>query len=114
VSQFAFHHLPDFWKAIALDRIFSQLKPGGRFILRDVIFSFPSTEYAARIETWIASVCREAGNGWSRSDFEMHVRDEHSTFAWILEGMLRQAGFRIDRAEHATPTKGFYMCSKPV
>jgi SAM-dependent methyltransferase len=114
VSQFAFHHLPDFWKVIALDRIFSQLKPGGRFILRDVVFSFPSIAYAARIESWIDSVCSETCNGWSRSDFEMHVRDEHSTFAWILEGMLRQAGFCIDRAEYPTPTKGFYLCSRPA
>jgi len=114
VSQFAFHHLPDFWKAIALQRIYSQLKEGGRFILHDVVFSFPAGEYAQRIETWIESVCSATGNAWSRADFEMHVRDEFSTFAWILEEMLRRAGFRIDRAEYSTPTKGFYVCSKPV
>jgi putative AdoMet-dependent methyltransferase len=114
VSQFAFHHLPDFWKAIALERIYSQLKPGGKFILRDVVFSFPPAEYVPQIEAWIDSVCSSTGNGWSRSDFEMHVRDEFSTFAWLLEEMLRRAGFRIDRAEFQTPTKGFYVCSKPV
>jgi putative AdoMet-dependent methyltransferase len=113
-SQFAFHHLPDFWKAIALDRIFSQLKPGGRLILRDVVFSFPSTEYAARIEAWIDSVCSADGNGWSRSDLEMHVRDEHSTFGWVLEGMLRQAGFCVDRADYGTPIYALYLCSKPA
>jgi ubiquinone/menaquinone biosynthesis C-methylase UbiE len=114
VSQFAFHHLPDFWKSIALDRMFSQLKPGGRFILRDVVFSFPPTDYVTGIEAWIDRVCSATGNGWSRSDFEMHVRDEHSTFGWILEGMLRQAGFCIDRADYETPTRGFYVCSKPT
>src|SRR4051812_48551715 len=112
VSQFAFHHLPDFWKSIALGRIFAQLKPGGRFILRDVVFSFPPAEYVARIEAWIDGVCSGPGS-WSRSDLEMHVRDEHSTFGWVLEGMFRQAGFRIDRAEYETPTRGFYVCSKP-
>lgn len=114
VSQFAFHHLPDFWKSIALDRIFSQLKPGGKFILRDVVFSFPPIEHANQIENWIDSVCSETGNGWSRSDFEMHVRDEYSTFAWILEGMLQRAGFCIEHSEYATPTKALYVCSKPA
>src|SRR6201995_70174 len=28
VSEFALHHLPDFWKAVALARIFGALKPG--------------------------------------------------------------------------------------
>lgn len=114
VSQFAFHHLPDFWKSIALDRIFSQLKPGGRFILRDVVFSFPPTEYATQIESWIDRVCSATGQGWSRSDFEMHVRDEYSTYAWILEGLLQRAGFGLERIEYPTPTKAFYVCSKPA
>ena len=33
VSEFALHHLPDFWKAVALARIFRALKPGGSFYL---------------------------------------------------------------------------------
>src|SRR4029078_6976375 len=35
VSEFALHHLPDFWKAVALSRIFKALKPGAIFYLRD-------------------------------------------------------------------------------
>src|SRR5947208_2801487 len=31
VSEFALHHLPDFWKAVALARIFAALKPGANF-----------------------------------------------------------------------------------
>src|ERR1700710_2571976 len=33
VSEFALHHLPDFWKAVALSRIYSALKPGPNFYL---------------------------------------------------------------------------------
>jgi cyclopropane fatty-acyl-phospholipid synthase-like methyltransferase len=104
VSEFAFHHLPDFWKAIALDRIFAMLKPGGRFILRDVVFSFPPEQYIPQVERWIDGVCSDTNSGWSRGDFEMHVRDEHSTFSWILESMLRRAGFEVEQSEHASPT----------
>jgi 2-polyprenyl-3-methyl-5-hydroxy-6-metoxy-1,4-benzoquinol methylase len=38
VSEFALHHLPDFWKAVALSRIFAELKPGAAFFLRDIVF----------------------------------------------------------------------------
>src|SRR6202045_4242562 len=31
VSEFTLHHLPDFWKAVALPRIHDALKPGANF-----------------------------------------------------------------------------------
>ena len=36
-----------------------------------------------------------------RSDIEEHVRDEHSTFTWLLEPMIERAGFRIERADYS-------------
>ena len=35
VSEFTLHHLPDFWKAVAMSRIYNALKPGGRLVLVD-------------------------------------------------------------------------------
>jgi ubiquinone/menaquinone biosynthesis C-methylase UbiE len=84
VTKFAFHHLPDFWKALALRRIYDSLKPGGVFFLRDVVFSFQPQDAGSEIERWIGSVASEGGSGFSRADFEMHVRDEYSTFGWLL------------------------------
>ncbi|HEX8034845.1 MAG TPA: class I SAM-dependent methyltransferase, partial [Ktedonobacterales bacterium] len=43
-SRHALHHLPDFWKVIALQHIAAILKPGGVFYLRDLIFSFEPHE----------------------------------------------------------------------
>src|SRR4029453_2475062 len=37
VSEFTLHHLPDFWKAVALSRIYNALKPGSNFYLRDIV-----------------------------------------------------------------------------
>ena len=34
---------------------------------------------------------------WIRAELEEHVRDEHSTFTWLLEPMIERAGLR-DRA----------------
>ena len=50
VSQFAFHHLPDFWKVQALTQIADALKRGGTFYLRDVVFSFEPSESARYVE----------------------------------------------------------------
>src|SRR5690606_23506778 len=36
-SRHALHHLPDFWKAVALKRIAAMMKPGGVFYMRDLI-----------------------------------------------------------------------------
>jgi len=39
-SRNALHHLPDFWKAVALERIAGILKPDGTPRLRDLVFDF--------------------------------------------------------------------------
>jgi hypothetical protein len=38
---------------------------------------------------------------WIRAELEEHVRDEHSTFTWLLEPMIERSGFRIDDAEYS-------------
>ena len=45
-------------------------------------------------------------DGWNRSDVEEHIRDEHSTFTWLLEPMLEKAGFEIEDASYS-PDKLF-------
>ena len=42
----ALHQLPDFWKAVALDRIAAMMRPGGVLRLRDLIFDFRPAEAA--------------------------------------------------------------------
>lgn len=113
VTQNALHHLPDFWKVEALLRVSSMLKPGGVLYLRDVVFSFPPAESEARIEAWMDEVSSEAGDGWSREDFEGHVRDEHSTYSWLMEPMIGKAGFEIEDASYdALGAYAEYTCRK--
>jgi SAM-dependent methyltransferase len=103
-SRYALHHVPDFWKAVALRRIHGMLRPGGLFRLWDVVFHFGVDEVAGRIEQWCATVPAEPGSAgggeWTRADLEEHVRDEHSTFTWLLEPMVDRAGFSIEGAEY--------------
>jgi SAM-dependent methyltransferase len=112
VSVFALHHLPDFWKQVALLNVARILRPGGRFFLRDVVFSFPATDYAAGIETWIANVAREDGSGWPRAAFETHVREEHSTFGWVMEGLLTRAGFVLEAVDYDGVAYADYLCRR--
>jgi hypothetical protein len=96
-SRYALHHLPDFWKGVALTRIHRMLRAGGLFRLWDVVYHFPMNEAEDRIEHWCATGPTKAtrDDEWTRAELEEHVRDEHSTFTWLLEPMIRQAGFEI-------------------
>lgn len=112
VTKNALHILPDFWKMAAFLRIAAMLQLKGVLYLRDVIFSFPPADYEASINEWIRQVAKPAGEGWTARDFEMHVREEHSTFTWIIEEMLTRAGFDILDANYNTATYAEYLCVK--
>ena len=99
-SRYALHHLPDFWKAMALTRIHDVLRPGGVLRLRDVVYDCDPAEARDRIEAWCSTGTTSAVDGWSRGELEEHVRDEHSTFTWLLEPMMQRCGFIIEEAEH--------------
>lgn len=100
-SRLALHHLPDAWKAVALSRLRRIMRPGGIFRLADVVYDFEPADAEERIEAWCATGGEDAAAEWSRTELEEHVRDEHSTFTWILEPMLERCGFRIESAEHS-------------
>lgn len=112
VTKAALHHLPDFWKMVALLRIAIMLKDGGSLYLRDVIFSFPPAEFQSGIDAWIKRSAKPAGEGFTTGDFEMHLREENSTFAWIIESMLHRAGFAIESTNYLSPTIAEYVCRK--
>jgi putative AdoMet-dependent methyltransferase len=110
VSKFSFHHLPDFWKGVALTRMNRVLAPGGRLYLHDVIFSFSPEQYEGALDAWIEKVT--TASSWNRHEFEVHVNEEYSTYAWILEGLVQRAGFEILSADYPSPTYGAIMARK--
>lgn len=103
ISQLALHHLPDFWKLVALKRIYSMLRTGGKFYLRDTVYSFNSDCYEEFFENWVNSVREMAGEEIAK-DTEIAINTEFSTYDWIMEGLIRQAGFKID---HTNYYRGF-------
>jgi ubiquinone/menaquinone biosynthesis C-methylase UbiE len=113
-SRFALHHLPDFWKAIALRRMAAMLRPGGVLRLSDVVYSFEPGDAERRIEAWIAdTMTADVEDGWTRAELAEHVRDEHSTFTWLLEPMIERAGFVIVDATYSeSGMLAQYLCEK--
>ena len=100
-SRLALHHIPDFWKALALQRMRAILRPGGVVRIWDVVYDFEPAEAEERIEAWCATGGETAEAEWTRAELEEHVRDEHSTFSWILEPMIERCGFEIAAAERS-------------
>jgi ubiquinone/menaquinone biosynthesis C-methylase UbiE len=112
-SRHALHHLPDFWKVLALQRIAAMLKPGGIFYLRDLIFSFEPEETEAAIDGWLANASVTSDRGWTRTELITHLQTEYSTYSWLLEPMLEKCGFRIEKIEHSTTrVHSAYTCVK--
>ena len=111
-SRHALHHLPDFWKAIALNRIAALLKPGGGLRLVDLVYSFEPDGAGDAVEAWLERAADDSARGWTRAELETHLREEHSTFAWLLEPMLERAGFAIRDARHDRGVYAAYACVK--
>jgi len=106
----ALHQLPDFWKAIALDRIAGILRPGGVLRIEDLIYDFRPAEAAGVFASWFDGAADDPAAGYTREDFAEHIRTEYSTFRWLFEPMLAATGFRIAEAEYWAPTYGSYVC----
>jgi putative AdoMet-dependent methyltransferase len=103
------HHLPDFWKQVALKRCHSMLKPGGRMLLFDIVFPPWDENSAAKIEDLIKGFEVMAGARMAEEAM-IHIRDEFSTYDWIMEGIIKRSGFRIDEAEYRDGFQTTYIC----
>jgi ubiquinone/menaquinone biosynthesis C-methylase UbiE len=110
ISVAALHHLPDMWKGVALLRCYEMLKPGGQFYLYDVVFPMKK-DYAAPLQKWVDEFTAKVGPEFT-SEIETHIRDEYSTYDWVMEGMLRRAGFHIESAEYNDSFGATYVCKK--
>jgi hypothetical protein len=108
----ALHQLPDFWKAIALDRIHSLLRPAGLLRLRDLVFDFDPGEADERIPAWTAGGVTDPAVGWTPDELAEHVRIEFSTYRWLFEPMLERCGFEIIACDYRRSAYGAYTCRR--
>lgn len=111
-SRNALHHLPDFWKGVALSRMSHLLAPAGVLVLRDLVYDFEPAEADRKVEEWLAGAAPTPAEGWTRAELETHVRDEHSTFAWLHEALLEHAGFEIAERDVRGGIYATYVCHR--
>lgn len=108
----ALHQLPDFWKAVALDRIRGMLRPGGVLRLHDLVYDFQPSQADTVFQRWLEGAADDPARGYTSADFAEHIRSEYSTFRWLLEPMLAATGFEIVTADFSGSVYGAYTCRK--
>ncbi len=105
------HHLPDFWKQIALTHCCGMLKPGGRLFLFDIVFPSDTDSLERVIDGWINSLGTIADARLAQEAI-IHVKNEFSTYDWVMEGLIKRSGFDISSAEYSNGVQAIYVCTK--
>ena len=83
----------------------------GILYICDVVFNLNSNNYKSKIDNWVTGFEKMAGKELC-SEVETHIRDEFSTFDWILEGMFTRAGFLIEKNRSSDGFVREYFCRK--
>ncbi len=70
-----------------------------------------SSKLPDAIAPWLAAAPDDPALGWTAAQLAEHVRDEHSTFTWLLEPMLERVGLDVrHRWVSTTRTYATYTC----
>lgn len=111
VTTAVLHHLPDFWKLAGLKRLAKICKIGGKLYLFDVVFSFDMNEYENRLNQWVKTTGEKVGSAFTE-EVKTHIREEYSTFDWIMEDLLERAGFEIEKANYINEFMASFVCTR--
>ncbi|MCP4702638.1 MAG: class I SAM-dependent methyltransferase [Gammaproteobacteria bacterium] len=109
-TKWAFHHLPDYWKQAGLLNMNKMLKPGGILFLSDLVFKF-DPDYKTNTDTFINEMSKTFSKEFA-DEIKLHIKDEYSTFDWILQGLIEKAGFDIEKTNTADKLASQYFCRK--
>ena len=107
ISSIALHHLPDFWKAVALQRVAELLKPDGVFYLYDVVFTFPVPDWQESVQRILNEMETAAGQ-----EANKHISSEYSIFSWYLEGIFERVGLKVEQIIDDNDFLRAYVCRK--
>lgn len=108
-TTFVFHHLPDFWKGVALKRMHAMLRPGGLLYMHDVIME--EQRAMENIQALIDQLGQLGGDSL-RKDTEKHFKEEFSTYDWVMDELFARAGFVIKTKEMQSGVLGTYICER--
>jgi ubiquinone/menaquinone biosynthesis C-methylase UbiE len=109
-TRHALHQIPDFWKGIALQRMAGMLRPGGVLRIRDLVYNFTPAEAPEIIAGWFAHAATDPADGYTAEDYALHIRTENGTYGWLMESLIRAAGFEIVSVKYEVRLFGAYTC----
>lgn len=87
------------------------LKKSGKLLLQDVIFSFDPTQHSTVFEQFREKHGEQVDEDMA-SEFDMHIREEFSTWSWIMRGMLERADFKIEQEIYRSDIFAHYLFRK--
>lgn len=70
------------------------------------------TESDQNIEAWLSGAVRDSSTGWTAKEMADHVRNEFSTYSWLLDTMLDRTGFRVLERHFRQNAYGAYTCER--
>ena len=111
ISITVHHHLPDFWKMIALDRLSKMIKKNGLLYIKDVVFSFDLKDYKNCFNKMIDFLKENSGEDLA-NEGKIHIKEEYSTFDWVLDEMFEKTGFEIINKQKESEMFAVYICRK--
>ena len=111
-SRYALHHLPDFWKAVALTRIAAMLRPDGVLRLVDVVYGFDPAEAGTVLERWMLD--RGVGRPRGRLDPRRARRarprrEQHVHVAARADAREGRSGHRARRVQRGPDVRRLHL-----
>ena len=113
IASIALHHLPNFWKAVALKRVADVLKPGGALYVVDVVFEFPVEEWRDGVEILLRDMGAATSVDGVGAEAFKHVSAEFSDFDWAFEEAAARAGLTLEASFRETSFLRAFVFRKP-
>src|SRR6266853_1794597 len=77
----------------------------------DIVFVSMPDGSERDVEAWADYNIKN--HDFARDSVVTHMRDEYSTFGWVMERMLTDVGFQLVSADYHAPLHGTYLLRKP-
>jgi len=109
-TKWAFHHLPDYWKQAGLLNMNKMLRLNGILYMSDVVFK-SDPNYETNTDILLSQLLQDFSEEFV-NEAKIHIRDEYSTFDWVLQGLIERAGFNIEQINTEDVLESEYVCRK--
>ena len=104
-------NLGDFWKVVALGRLFDMLRPGGVLYAEGARVRRRAAGGRGRGRSLARSEPSDEGPGFTA---DASCRRLHTmTFSWVRSRCSSEPGFQVERARYGAGVFAEYICMKP-